>query len=202
VGTGKSCLTALVIKSLSSEQAPERIAYFYCSKDTNRPHRSQTNDILRNIVAQLSSAKMDFILREFREHGEGKATLSTKDCTRLLSELVWALGGCTLIIDALDECSNPYDLLEALKTVSEDTKQLRIFISSRFEIKVASEFPEAFCVPITPEDNQKDIANYVNREIERRRNIINRRNRGEPEQMNDNLATELSEILQERAHSM
>jgi hypothetical protein len=145
---------------------------------------------------------MDFILREFREHGEGKATLSRKDCPGLLSELVRGLGACTLIIDALDECSNPYDWLEALKAVSEDTKQLRIFIWSRFEIKVASEFPEAFCVPITPEDNQEDIANYVNREIERRRNIINPRNPGEREQMNDELATELSEILQERAHSM
>jgi hypothetical protein len=93
--------------------------------------------------------------------------LLTTNYVRLLPDLVKAVGLCTVIIDALDECSKPSDLVAALETTY-STKQFKLFISSRPGIRIAPEFSLAYLITITLKENRKDIDSYIENEINSR----------------------------------
>ncbi|PMD62296.1 uncharacterized protein K444DRAFT_339158 [Hyaloscypha bicolor E] len=183
------------------------MAFFYCSKDTNRVSRTNPDDILRSIVAQLSYSKMGIVRNQWINRKFG-STLSEKDCTQLLATLIDTVGSSTVVIDALDECSDPYSLMEALRMISDELTKcasahsLKIFISSREEDRVTADFPNAICISITQEETHKDMGSFIQNEISRRRAKINHRTQGESEQMTNDLAEKLRCILEGRAQSM
>lgn len=202
VGTGKSCLTTLVIRKLLGGESPDRLAYFYCSKDASKPARTDANDVLRSLIAQLSYPRIEIVRREYEEKRLRRGTLSLEDSVRLLSDILRSAGQCIFIIDALDECRNPYELMKALRAISDSTDNLKLFVSSRLEVRVNIDFPQCLCQLITPEKNGLDVERFIESEIKRRRLEINRRNPEQPEEMNDELAEELTFLLKKHAQGM
>lgn len=66
----------------------------------------------------------------------------------------------TIIIDALDECKDHDSFLTALSEAANSHRHVRLFFSSRLEVKVQEYFPEATCVDVA-EQNSGDIENFL-----------------------------------------
>lgn len=139
---------------------------------------------------------------EYEERRRRRGTLALDDCIRLLSDLLNSAGTCIFIIDGLDECSNPYELMKALRDISDSTDHLKLFVSSRLEDRVTVDFPQRLCQLITSEENGHDVESFIENDIKRRRIEINRRNPDQPEEMNDELAEELTLLLKKHAQGM
>jgi hypothetical protein len=110
-------------------------------------------------------------------------------------------GTYTVIIDALDECSDPFELVEGLKLITQSSKNLQIFFSSRLQDYITPEFPSASIVEIDQKGDRGDIRTFIEQECRERREVIRHRFRG-PEEMTDDLAETLQKLLNDRAGSM
>ena len=74
-----------------------------------------------------------------------------------------------IVIDALDECEDPDDLLLRLKEVEDGNPcRTRLFISSRMHVKVPRIYESSIIVP-TPGGNEADLAFYIRNEVENRK---------------------------------
>ena len=74
-----------------------------------------------------------------------------------------------IVIDALDECEDPDDLLLCLKEVEDDNPyRTRLFLSSRMHVKVSKIYESCMIVP-TPGGNKADLAFYIRNEVENRK---------------------------------
>jgi len=172
VGTGKSCLTSIVINHLIEYPISERLAFFYCSRGSG--DEDQTS-ILRSLVAQLScSADGLTIDEEVRSLYDKEALKYTKgtqldpnQCADMLAGLIERHRETVIVIDALDKCTEPVGLLWQLKEVSTRSQKLKLFFSSRMNVLVLDEFPDAVKIQVESSRNSKDISSYVNGELEK-----------------------------------
>lgn len=98
----------------------------------------------------------------------------------------------TIIIDALDECADHDSLLQALLGVFDSNSNVRLFLTSRFEVKVQDYFPQAACVEVG-EQNTKDIQRFLEIEIPRRRSGSG---------ISDLQVARLSSVIMQRAAGM
>jgi Cdc6-like AAA superfamily ATPase len=177
MGTGKSCLTSIVINRLLEASANERLTFFYCF----RQRQDTPITVLRSLVTQLSCAadgqildKINTLYKENAQlHPRGELFTPAR-CIDLLVELIESHGPTTIVIDALDECrvGNPdeytsgyCDLLEYMKKVHEQSETLKLFFSSRPEVPVSVAFPDARQIPVDSSDSSKDIKKFIISEI-------------------------------------
>lgn len=96
--------------------------------------------------------------------------LTAEDCVQMLDNIFSAGHDqkYTLVIDALDECLDYDELVNALQKTSSTRKNVRIFLSSRFQVKVQDYFEGNVCVEVG-QNNVKDIQRFLDIEIPRRR---------------------------------
>ena len=72
-----------------------------------------------------------------------------------------------ILIDALDECEDPEDLLLCLKEVEDDNScRTRLFLSSRMHVNVSKIYENI--VP-TPGGNEADLVFYIRNEVGNRK---------------------------------
>jgi len=205
VGTGKSSLTSMLLEELAKTPSGS-LAFFYCSrkaskKDQQFTARDSVENVLRTLIIQLSmSADGSSISEEIREyHSRSKqgirgGGMEISDCITLLESIVAkdARPRITIVIDALDECTNFPKLLEILQNLFASKDSVRIYFSSRFEVDVKSHFEEAHKI-IIEQQNGPDILTYIDTEISDRRV-----NSG----LTDGQAAELKSILMDRHEGM
>lgn len=148
-GSGKSKLTQVISKSVSlfrltskyrslviedtlkcaaQDQIP-RPAYFYCSRNSAEPLRSDSNAILGSIARQLASLNptsplLPPVVEKYaEEEGQGatSTSLDVQDSSELISGLLDLYPTAFIIIDALDECTGEarIDLLDFIKATLE-----------------------------------------------------------------------------------
>ncbi|KAH8879332.1 hypothetical protein GQ53DRAFT_44838 [Thozetella sp. PMI_491] len=173
VGCGKTCLTTCVIEKMldqavSSEVGAGNIAYFYCSRTITGGKGTDATDVLRSIVRQLAwppkARDLDsFALDKWVKNK--KSLLDKEQCEELLRHFM-TTRAITIIIDALDECSDPRELLAALGKLSKEHRSglaLRIFLSSREGTAMSDYFlqDQLSSVTITPERTNQDLQNFV-----------------------------------------
>lgn len=96
--------------------------------------------------------------------------LSAEDCISLLDDIFSSTQHCryTIVIDALDECDDFDCVLQCLKDASQGHENIRLFFTSRWQVKVQNYFPEARTVSIQTRNSQ-DIERFLDVEISRRR---------------------------------
>lgn len=160
--------------------------------------------ILQSLVRQLawstdnlSIAKpVKYLYDEAQKSPEsGESRLSADECIRLLGQLTPSRQHTRIIIDALDECSEPDELLSSLKEISLSSKgTMQFFFSSRMNVAVSEEFPECTKVEVGS-DNQDDIEFYVHTEVKKRKKRLLHGKAPE-------LENQLVEILSRRAQGM
>ena len=74
-----------------------------------------------------------------------------------------------IVIDALDECDDPDELVLCLKEVEDGNPcRTRLFFSSRMHVKVSKIYESCIIVP-TPGGNEADLAFYIWNEVENRK---------------------------------
>jgi hypothetical protein len=180
VGTGKSCLTSIVINDLVETFTNERLAFFYCSRD-----KEYTSiDVFRSLVAQLStSANGESITPDIkayyesniRQHPKG-SILSLEQCENYMVDFINLYGSTTVVIDALDECCpSAAKLLLHLKNVSERSQKLKLFLSSRDDVPVSEYFSEGVQIRVHSTENSEDIKSFIEGEFakpERRNSLV------------------------------
>ena len=122
------------------------IAYFYCVRQGQDHSGTDPAVILRSLVRQLAwssegssiSPGVETFYERWRYERPDSGRLSLGECSELLTEMISSYSNTTIIIDALDECEEPYELLRALKTIADSsTGHIKLFVSSRANVDVA-----------------------------------------------------------------
>ena len=200
VGTGKTSLTSLVINHLIEHLPKEQLAFYYCSRST------RTNTpvaILRSLVSQLAWSSdalnvEEHVKRIYRKQNARRSmecTLSISECVDLLITLVKLHGWTIIVIDGLDECEGPMQLLWDLSKVWNSSEHLKLFVTSREGIEVSKVFPLAHIVRSGSEKTSGDIRTYIIRELYRKE----RRN---ATVVTDDLANRMVAVLTQLAGGM
>ena len=123
------------------------VAYFYCVRQGQDQSGTDPAIILRSLVWQLSwsldgssiSPRIRDLYDRWRYEKPDSGRLSLRECSELLAELISSFSNTTIILDTLDEFEKPCELLRALKAIAiSSTGQIKLFVSSRLNVKVAS----------------------------------------------------------------
>jgi len=73
------------------------------------------------------------------------------------------------MVDALDECDEPYNLMEALKEISDSAPgYLEVLVSSRHIIRVNDVFPDFLQVDVNASASKADMKEYIQVEVTER----------------------------------
>lgn len=193
VGTGKTSLMSILIDDLIRNQPQIRLAFCYCSKNSamNTPV-----EILKSLLAQLSWTTNGFdIAEDIRKIYVQRATglsrdssLSVSECVDLLATLIRKFGPTIIVIDALDECKSPMELLRKLSELGDKTQELKFLFSSREGVQVTRIFPGAQLVSIDSHKSLEDIERYITTEL-------SRPERCNSEIITDKLAKRMKDVL-------
>jgi hypothetical protein len=129
----------LLTQHFQSQDGDERLAYYYCVESGNDV-ASEPKDVLNSLIRQLCWSPME---RDFHPNfpeswKSGQQTKTLDESATALKELLKG-GQTTIVIDALDECSDPEKLLESLQKLAEATTPeslVRLFVSCRNNVPV------------------------------------------------------------------
>lgn len=183
--------------------------YFYCTPNPTEPERSQPEAILRSLVRQmacvqptnvfLDPAREVYQSRRRNDFAAGPLTLA--ESTSLIIELCSHRYLTTIVIDALDECDpeSRFELLDALSTILEDSKELmKIFVSSREGRDIICHLEGRVNLQVEARNNEADIVQFVEVEVDRL--ILTKRLLwGKVPQ---DLKEQIKEVLRDQAHGM
>ena len=210
MGSGKTSLASAVVDSFlyeSSDKASSApIAYFYCTKNSAEPERSNPDEIMRSILRQLtishgsSSTVHETILHEYerrqavaRVDGFEITKLQAADCLKLILDTT-AAHPATIIIDAVDEIqpSSRHVLLSALIQIIQDSQSVvKVFVTSRDDSNIYALLSDSVTVRIQNNRTRNDMDVFVYREVSSA--IENRRMLNGV--VSDNLKQELMDVL-------
>ena len=209
VGSGKSSLVCRVIEwhlERSSSGGDNQVIYFYCSRTRGEDQDPGTSPetVLSGLVSQLCwspdgsgiSKAVSNLHRRWRFERPDEASLSLDESVELVVELTSSCTQTTIIIDALDECSQPYPLLRALQQILDKAAgRVRLFVSSRVNVDVSSALTTVSRINLHAEDTYADVYDYVWKEVKQsKRRLLKGK---EPE-----LENKVVETLSHRAQGM
>ncbi|KAI8650762.1 NACHT domain-containing protein [Fusarium keratoplasticum] len=182
-GSGKSKLASIVVEdaleAFQQKQAPAP-AYFYCSRNTAEPRRSDPSKIVASIARQLSTPEtggplLDAAIEVYKRREEdafASGSLHLDESRSLILKLLEQYQGATMtiVIDALDEC-NPLtrgDLLGMLEDLLKTSPcLLKIFVSSRTDRDIVYKLDNYPNLHLSSDRNSADIDLFVHSETDR-----------------------------------
>ena len=170
-----------VQKGFRDNQNPAPV-FFYCSRNTAEPARSNPDAIVASIARQLSSIQSGHPLlpptvaayKKREMEGFASGSLSIEESLLLILELANYYPLITIVIDALDECDpeRRADLLEAFESILQQSSSLvKIFVSSREDQDIVWRLRDYPNLELSSEMNKDDIASFVTAETN---NLIKR----------------------------
>ena len=189
IGTGKTTAMARAIRYV--EQSPvlqargHAFAQFYFNKARTTKEPAQTVETcLRSILRQLCwdnvsssiNAAVNSKFGDIKDSVHAGSTLALGECVDLLQTLL-ASKETYIMIDGIDECSDPTNLLEQLKKIWTGPRELKthgsalhLMVCGRIDSPVVSEYFFA-CSSITTSFNisAEDQEFYISTELEYRR---------------------------------
>ena len=159
----------LIETSTCTNAAP--VAYFYCSRNTAEPQRSDPAEVLRAVLKQVMCFKPNWPMdsstakeyqrrkREAEKDGSDIARLDIWETTHEIIEVIAEMP-VTIFIDALDECRSDqrYELLQALDLLIEKSNHLvKVFVSSREDVDIVLRLQKCPNIHINLHENTVDI---------------------------------------------
>jgi hypothetical protein len=183
-----------------------RFAYFYCSRGTDLNSKHSYESVLKALLRQVAYDPITGeisadVLKAYIDAGadiEDLQLFSFTKCEELLSAIFKSAIKLRIMIDALDECDEPKELLKALRDTSSDMQGgLELLVSSRHEVDVYNKFPNAVIVDLVRSVSNTDMITYITTEVKDREEderILKGKHPG--------LENRLIKILDERAGGM
>lgn len=179
VGCGKSSLVSRIIEWHLQEYLFDhstQVAYFYCSRTMGEAQDPGTTPetVMSSLVSQLSwspdgtgiAKRVSDLYATWRDERPDEARLSLEESANIIGDLVSSWSQTSIIIDALDECSQPYPLLRSLQRIIEDSAgRVRLFVSSRINVEVSNVLIDVSRVNMQVQDTSSDLYNYVWKEL-------------------------------------
>ncbi|KAK4042476.1 hypothetical protein C8A01DRAFT_33415 [Parachaetomium inaequale] len=158
------------------------VAYFYCSRNTAEPERSDPVEILRCIARQLCGDDLSKPVPEQLRHvheflgapSAGTANLPLDRTIQLILDLMKD-NPATIIIDALDECDpgTRHQLFEALDEIVAKSENIaKIFLTSRNDGDIVCRLASTPNIYIDAQKNGSDIRRFIVTELE---HVINKK---------------------------
>ena len=164
------------MKAFRDGQSPPPV-FFYCSRNTAEPTRSNPDKIVASIARQLSSIQPEYPLlppmvaayRKREAEGFASGSLRLDESLALIIQLVDHYPLTTIVIDALDECDSEKrgDLLESLETILKESSSLvKIFVSSRDDQDIVWHLQNYPNLELSSDKNKGDITSFVRAETQ------------------------------------
>ncbi|KAF7932838.1 uncharacterized protein EAE98_004137 [Botrytis deweyae] len=179
-GSGKTVLSTTAIEhlQLKSEKSLERseneiasVAYFYC--DSGDARKRSTLEILGSVLAQLIAPLHDFPsgVNEAYERARkyGRQHLSTADdIISVIKLVVQDSPSCYIIIDGVDECSDPGDLSKTFSDIATGSHNVRLALFSRNLPAIVFELEKVSyaMIELEPSLVQPDIDNFLTKSLD------------------------------------
>ena len=149
------------------------VVCLYC--DFQDREKQTATDMIGALTRQLVNA-LRFVPTKIQEAFKraerevGGRGLKVSEAVMLLRTALAPVRRTFILIDALDECPDKhlFELLTSLRTISQGSPDIRIFITGRPHIRsmVEKHFPRGMqVIPISP--NSEDIRVYLERALER-----------------------------------
>jgi hypothetical protein len=145
------------------------VRFLFDSRDSQES-RQTFDAAIRSILWQLCHCLgLDSFPKEvlslYESHGKGQSP-SSAEVLRMLDTVLAALPGATIILDALDECSDKDVLLDWLRQMAGNAQQkrIRIFTTSRDDIDIR-QCLDKFGIQIE-ERTRSEMERYINNYIE------------------------------------
>jgi hypothetical protein len=165
------------LKSFKAGSSPQPV-FFYCSRNSAEPARSDPKAILASLARQLSSLEPGKPLlppsinlyRKEEAEGFASGQLQVEEIRRLIMQLIELYPQTTIIIDAMDECdpTTRLELLQALEHILQQSPSLvKAFVSSRDDQDIVLQLSGYPNLAIDSQRNSYDIAQFVKAEVER-----------------------------------
>ncbi|KAF8420375.1 hypothetical protein EV426DRAFT_706146 [Tirmania nivea] len=169
-GAGKTYIASSVIDSFLT--TPEKLAYFYCNRA--EPSRRVPRKILCTLIQQFAQTDsregtgllthVVDIYKKREEKGQKSAQLSLAEARDLLVQITDVYPQITICIDAMDEVDNDtrIDLLNCLNHIIRTSKNVvKIFVTTRMDVDILSQFENFPRIELQPDDNVGDINKFV-----------------------------------------
>ncbi|KAF7896510.1 hypothetical protein EAF00_006524 [Botryotinia globosa] len=179
-GSGKTVLSTTAIEHLQlkfekslegSENKIGSVAYFYC--DSGDARRRSTLEILGSILAQLIVPLHEFPseVNEAYERARkyGRRHLSTADdIISVIKHVVQDFPSCYIIIDGVDECSDPGDFTKTFADIAICSPNVHLALFSRNLPTIAFGLEKVPCATIELEPSlvQPDIDNFLTKSLD------------------------------------
>lgn len=173
-GAGKTVLSSFLIDHFESEELDPlrgKVLYFFCKNtdaDKNTPTavvRSLLYQLYKSVKDLKAGQPLDSDLKAALDESGQKSAINFTVLWQLFSTHVINLTPATIVLDALDECQDPDQLIEGLKELSE-VSSLKIIITSRKEVYLHQELDNVSSIEISSEDIDADIAAFVEAKVE------------------------------------
>ncbi|CAG9938653.1 unnamed protein product [Clonostachys rosea f. rosea IK726] len=182
-GSGKSKLMSIAIEDAMSafqaKQSPQP-AYFYCSRNSAEPGRSDPSRILASIARQLATPEVGGailepaleVYNERESQASADGPLRLEESKELIIKLLDQYKGATMTIaiDALDECNEDTrgDLLEVFEFLLEESPcLLKLLVSSRDDQDIVYQFENYPCLALSSAHSSSDIELFVASEVKK-----------------------------------
>lgn len=195
-GFGKTTLCARIVWHASSIMRPSSpVAYYFFSRQNS--HVTEAHEALRHWISQIAN-QSEAALRRVRERiTDARARERERRATKpslvyLLRDVLETVPGCTLIVDAVDECKGSLrPFLQELRGAIYRTSTRVLIVS--LDLPRVQEWMATSDVNIrsstfriTPEDTQADVSAYA-------RALVKKKLPRQPEAVRNEIATALAD---------
>ena len=170
-GSGKSVLSTVIIETMKHQTpnpANEAAVYFFCDKADENYHSSTTvlSTLIAQVLAQTKSIPDNLRTSYDISQLYGRTRISPSDQpAKILKDLASTLGKLLIVIDGVDEFSEPSCIAETFKTLTEDTTGTRTLFASRDIESLRTTFCNTSRIHLTPAIVKEDIDNYLLKEL-------------------------------------
>ncbi|THX36240.1 hypothetical protein D6D10_06833 [Aureobasidium pullulans] len=132
-GCGKTVLASSIIHRLNSASPSRALAFFYF--DVNGGGQQTVVQMLRTLLSQLCSRpsiNLDRLQTLYNTCGKGTSSPSIDQLSDTLKDVISLSGQVTVVIDALDECDKPSEVISWLEDLLEaNYSTLQLLVTSR-----------------------------------------------------------------------
>jgi Cdc6-like AAA superfamily ATPase len=202
-GCGKTVLSSTIITEIQKTLPTSKMAIAYFYFDFNNIDKQKPDNMIRSLIAQLSGQSTKPFRRLeslFSSCGNGERQPDMENLMEVLKDIIECLDETSIVLDALDECSEREELFKRISEVQTwKPQQFHLLVTSRrlpdIEEALAPLTNSQDRVCIQSKVVDADILAYVNERLQNDQRLSRWRNKPQVQE-------EIRSQLMEKADGM